>query len=158
MKEEVFFRHRVIPCGPLLKFAGESLYIKKMKPKFYTSLHSFLWSVETLIGGKYLEYQLWRDDKLVCKAEVVSWIPQFPFMPRDGLHVGPCVTMKKERGRGYYPYLLSEIVADNATKKCYMIVSPNNVSSTRGVEKAGFRPFATGFRTCMGRYVINKKV
>ena len=158
MKEEVYFRHSVIPLGPLLKSPDESLCIKKMKPKFFDSLHSFLWSVETLIGGTYLEYQLWRGDKLVCKAEVVSWIPQFPFMPKNGLHVGPCFTMKEERGRGYYPYLLSEIVADNATKDCYMIVSPKNVSSTRGVEKAGFKPFATGFRTRFGRYVINKQI
>lgn len=44
------------------------------------------------------------------------------------------MTMKDERGRGYYPYLLSKIVEDNPHKKCYMIVSPRNVPSTRGVD------------------------
>lgn len=158
MKKEIYFRHSNNPCVPLLKFSSESLRIIKVKPKLSASLHSFLWSIETLIGGTYLEYQLWRDNKIVSKAEVVSWIPQFPFMPKNGLHVGPCVTMKEERGRGYYPYLLSEIVADNATKDCYMIVSPNNLSSIRGVEKAGFEPFATGLRTSLGQYVIKKQL
>ena len=75
-------------------------------------------------------------------------------MPKKGLHVGPCVTKKDERERGYYPYLLSMIVEDNPHKKCYMIVSPKNIPSIRGVEKAGFRSFATGYRTRLGRYNI----
>ncbi len=156
MKEEVYFKHSVIPCGSLLKYPEEKLHIKTVKPRLFNSLRTFLWSIETLFGGKYLEYQLWREDKLVSKADVVTWIPQFQFMPKTGLHVGPCVTMKDERGRGYYPYLLSKIVEDNPQKRCYMIVGPKNAPSTRGVEKAGFRPFAAGYRTRWGRYVINK--
>ena len=156
MKEEVYFRHSENPNGSLLKYPEESLHIKTVAPRLFNSLHTFLWSVETLLGGKYVEYQLWRGDKIVSKAEVVSWIPQFPFMPKKGLHVGPCVTMKDERGRGYYPYLLSKIVEDNSSWECYMIVSPKNIPSTRGVEKVGFRPFATGYRTLLGRYVIHK--
>jgi hypothetical protein len=156
MNEEIYFRHSEKPNDSLLKYPEESLQLRTIKPRLFGTLHSFLWSIETLLGGTYVEYQLWRGDKLVSKAEVVSWIPQFPFMPKNGLHVGPCITMKDERGRGYYPYLLSKIVEDNSSKECYMIVSPKNVPSTRGVEKAGFRSFATGYRTRLGRYVIQK--
>lgn len=156
MNEEVYFRHSEKPNRSLLKYPEERLYIKIVKPRFFSSLHTFLWSIETLWGGRYVEYQLWRGEKLVSKAEVVSWIPQFPFMPKNGFHVGPCVTIKDERGRGYYPYLLSKIVEDNSSRECYMIVNPKNIPSTRGVEKAGFRSFATGYRTRLGRYVIHK--
>lgn len=156
MKEEVYFKHSARPQEFLLKNQEDNLCIKRIKPKVFGSLHSFLWSIETLFKGTYFEYQLWRGDNLVSKAEVVSWIPQFPFMPREGLHIGPCVTMKNERGRGYYPYLLYYIVANYSPIECYMIVSPKNIPSIRGVEKAGFRPFATGYRTRLGRYVIKK--
>lgn len=154
MREEVYFKYSVIPHDTLLKYPEEDLHISKVRPNLFGSLHAFLWSIETLFGGTYVEYQLWRGDNLVSKAEVVSWIPQFPFMPRTGLHVGPCVTKTEERGRGYYPYLLNKIVMDNSPKDCYMIVSPMNIPSTRGVEKAGFRAFARGHRTRLGRYVI----
>lgn len=154
MKEEVYFKHSISPHESLLKNQADNLCIKRIKPKVFGSLHSFLWSIETFFGGTYVEYQLWRGDKLVSKAEVVSWIPQFTFMPKTGLHIGPCVTVSDERGHGYYPYLLSHIVVDSFPKECFMIVSPNNLPSSRGVEKAGFRSFATGYKTRLGRYVI----
>lgn len=155
MKEEVFYKYDKAEKDSLLKNVNEKLMVNKVKPSWFASLHSFIWSIETLICGDYVEYQLWRDDKLVSKAEVVSWIPQFPFMPKNGLHVGPCFTIKDERGRGYYPYLLNRIVLDNPSKECYMIVSPKNIPSTKGVLKAGFRPFAKGCKTRLGRYIIN---
>lgn len=155
MKEEIYYRHSKNPDTLLLNTADEYLLVKKVKPSWFKSKRSFLWSLETLLGGTFWEYQLWRGDKLVSTADVTSWIPQLPFMPKKGLHVGPCVTMKEERGRGYYPYLLQRIVLDNPTKEFYMIVSPENISSIRGVVKAGFRPFAKGCRTRLGRYVIN---
>ena len=155
MKEEIYYKHCENPNSPLLKTKDEDLLVKIVKPSWFKSKRSFLWSIETLFGGTFREYQLWRGNKLVSTADVVSWIPQFPFMPKNSLHIGPCVTMKDERGRGYYPYLLLRIVLDNPTKKCYMIVSPKNLPSTRGVIKAGFRPFAKGHRSRFGRYVIN---
>lgn len=155
MKEEIYYRHSENPDGNLLKSLEENLCVKKVKPSWFKSRRSFLWSLETVLGGIFWEYQLWRDDKLVSSADVVSWIPQFPFMPKDGLHVGPCFTMRDERGLGYYPYLLNRIVLDNPSKECYMIVSPNNIPSTKGVFKAGFRPFAKGYRTRLGRFIIN---
>lgn len=82
MNEEIYFRHSEKNNGLLLKYPEERLYIKTVKPRLFNSLHTFLWSIETLWGGTYVESQLWRDNKLVSKAEVVSRIPQFPFMPK----------------------------------------------------------------------------
>lgn len=154
MKEEIYYIHNETPDTPLLKIVDENLFVKKVKQPLFKSKRTFLWSIGTLFGGTYWEYQLWRKDKLVCTADVVSWLPQFPFMPKKGLQIGPCVTKKDERGRGYYPHLLYRIVLDNPNKECYMIVSPKNIASTKGVIKAGFRPFAKGYKTRFGRYVI----
>ncbi len=115
-----------------------------------------LWNLFSFVNGKYNEYQLYRDDKLVSTAEVVTWLLIFPFMPRKGIHIAPCRTMPEERGKGYYSYLLRLIVEGNPEGDFYMIVNESNTASIRGVEKAGFFRFAVGKKTRFGRYVITK--
>ena len=157
MYKEVFYKFNTRSEEPLLKYWEDDLVVKRVKPRMLSSLHAFLWTIETLFFGSYVEYQLWRGDKLVSKDDVVSWIPQFAFMPKNGIHIGPCYTMKDERGHGYYPYLLDKIVNDNSLNECFMIVSPSNTPSIRGIEKAGFEKYGFGRRTRLGIYVIENK-
>ena len=157
MHKEVFYKFQKKTEIPLLKCSDDELVVKKVKPRLFSSLHAFLWTIETVFFGSYVQYQLCRGGKIVSKADVVSWIPQFVFMPKCGIHIGPCYTMLDERGHGYYPYLLDIIVNDYLPKECYMIVSPTNISSIRGIEKAGFVPFALGRRTRLGTYVIENE-
>ncbi len=79
-------------------------------------------------------------------------------MKKNGIHIGPCRTTKHERGRGFYPFLLRQIMRDNQNKVGYMIVHQNNESSIRGVMKAGFIPFAKGHSNSFKRYVIDEYI
>lgn len=101
----------------------------------------------------FFEYQILIDNQIVSKCQVVGWLPIFPFMKRNGIHIGPCETIEKHRGKGVYPYLLNLIQRD-FKNPCFMIVDENNISSIKGVEKAGFKVFANGYKTKFGRYVI----
>ena len=139
--------------GALLYEKDASLDVKVVKPHLFRDLHSFIWRFFTLFSGLYDEYQLYRGDKLASKAEVVSWLPIFSFMPFNGIHIGPCRTEEEERGKGYYPYLLSRIIESIPSKDFYMIIADNNLSSIRGVEKIGFKKYSKGRKTIMGRYV-----
>ena len=141
----------------LLKHENEQLMVKRVRPAIFGSLHNLLWRLGS-INGCYWEYQLLREGKVVSRAEVISWFPKFSFMPRQGIHIGPCRTETEERGRGYYPYLLSCIVGEQPESEYYMIVNDTNLPSIRGVEKAGFRRFAEGRKTRLGRYIITKEL
>ena len=129
------------------------------------SRHSFLWKIMSIIfaenmraGAKFCEYQLInKNNKVVSKAELVSWIPIFKFMPRKAYHIGPCFTVPKERGKGFYPYLLNCIIADNPTAEFYMIVDESNLSSIKGIQKAGFVEIGRGYKDKYGFYRLFEK-
>jgi predicted acetyltransferase len=81
-------------------------------------------------------------------------------MDRDGLHIGPCWTHPDFRGHGLYPYLLQKIIEDyqNNIDKIYIFASTSNIASQRGIEKAGGRLFAYGYKTKLGIYKISSGI
>ena len=69
-------------------------------------------------------------------------------MPRkNSIHIGPCWTDKNHRGKGIYPAVVSKICADYSQKDVYIFTDDDNISSQKGIEKVGFKPYATGFKT-----------
>lgn len=140
----------------LLKEVDDELVVRTIKPSIYNNKRKLLWKIFSLFTGFYKEYNLLRGDKFVARAEVVSWLPILGFMPKNGVHIGPCQTVEDERGKGYYPYLISRIIQDMPNNEFYMMTRAANISSIRGIEKIGFVQFATGQKTKLGRYVIVK--
>ena len=50
----------------------------------------------------------------VSSAPVLGWTERFPFMDkRDAIYIGHCKTVPEHRGKGFYPILLTRILADN---------------------------------------------
>lgn len=139
-----------------LKEVDSGLVVRTIKPSIYNNKRKFIWKTFSLFTGFYKEYNLYRGDKFVARAEVVSWLPIFGFMPKKGVHIGPCQTVEDERGKGYYPYLISRIIQDMPNNEFYMMTRAANISSIRGIEKIGFVQIATGQKTKLGRYVIVK--
>lgn len=78
------------------------------------------------------------------------------FIPSNGLHIGPCMTISSERGKGYYPALLQYIIDKNPGQEYFLIINDNNLSSIRGTLKVGFYPWARGHRTKMFRWIIDE--
>lgn len=127
--------------------------VKCVELSLFHDLHAFVWM---LLGGKVKEYQIVQDDEVVSMARVVNKIFFFPFMGRGGIHIGPCYTKEKMRGKGLYPYLLNYIIEESKMTDFYMIVSENNIPSIKGVTKVGFVPFAKGHKTFLKRFVIDE--
>ena len=66
------------------------------------------------------------------------------------------MTIKEERGKGFYPLLLQYIIEEHPERDYYMIIDENNVSSQKGVAKVNFQRFAVGHKDRWGRYVIDQ--
>lgn len=50
----------------------------------------------------------------VSSAPVLGWTVRFPVMDkRDAIYIGHCKTVPEHRGKGFYPILLTRILADN---------------------------------------------
>lgn len=81
-----------------------------------------------------------------------SWLRHdvlLPSMAGYSRHVpviGDCFTDPDYRGRGIYPYVLRYIAQDVCSRgvsdRVFVLVSPGNRSSIRGIERAGFRRIA----------------
>lgn len=150
-----YYKHIAYTKTPLLKYPYECVRVEERTPCLWKSRHAFMWRVcAGIMHLPYKEYCLLANNIVVAKAEVTGKLPIFPFMPKHGIHIGPCVTMPAYRGRGYYPYLLDYIVRLYGQENCYIMVEETNTASIRGVEKVGFNRFATGKKDIAGRYVI----
>lgn len=132
-------------------------FVRVVKPKL-NSFHSLLWTLFS--GFKFREYQLVEKETgcVVSKAEIMPKIPIFAFMQKGGIHIGPCWTNPEYRGRGFYPFLLSKIIAEQENKNIYIFCSETNISSINGIQKLSFKKFGVGRKNRLGIYVVEKYV
>lgn len=104
--------------------------------------------------GLFIEYDLIKNGIIISKAVLISKISLYEFLPKNGIHLGFCETLYRERGKGFYPLLLKYIQNDNPSLHLYMIVDCNNMASIKGIEKAGFVRYAKGTKNNKGHFVI----
>ena len=119
-----------------------------------TSLHHFLFWFFSL--GDFIEYQIWQDNTLCATAQVCGRIFIFAFMPKKyhTIHIGPCWTNPQFRRKGLYYYLLQKICFDYPDEEKYIFAHKSNLASNKGIEKAGGKPFAEGYKSKLGIYKI----
>ena len=78
---------------------------------------------------------------------------KFAFMQPDDVVIGPCWTHGDFRGRGIYPAVLGRIARDYDGTRLWIFCDEDNVSSRKGIERAGFAFAGTG-RKRLGVYSI----
>ena len=106
-------------------------------------------------------YRLLIDAAFVHKSNVFYNTHFLKTIGKFGAPViGDCHTDNAFRGKGIYPYMLVHIYREllTAHKEIYILVSPENAPSIRGIEKAGFRKVARVKTTRLGPFYLNKKV
>ena len=138
-------------------------YTIEKKSLSFNSLNNIFWRlISFMYRANIVVYQIVNHEKggVISYAYVIGPNFKFPFMKSKlDIHIGPCLTIKEERGQGLYPILLTYIVKQHPDGDKYMIVHNQNVSSMRGIAKAGFVLFAEGHRTKFTKkYAIDKFV
>lgn len=106
----------------------------------------FMTMLRNGVNRVFTEYQIIVNGRVASKAVIMSKVPIYKFMPRNGLHLGFCFTEAGFRGMGYYPLLLKYIQNQYIDKDIYMIVDEENIPSIKGIEKAGFKKFGFGIK------------
>lgn len=98
-------------------------------------LMNLFWYVITY--GKCYIYFCKDDDMQIHFTYVMRRCFKFPFLKGEDIHIGPCWTHENYRGKGIYPAVLYNVCTENKGDK-YMIIDDKNISSQKGVYKAGF--------------------
>lgn len=168
MTTYIFYRFRITSDKRIHKkqvgticVNGFTYHLKVIHPNYYNSggknfLHLLLWNILSFF--RFKEYQLIDSDgKIASYAQVMPKIIIFSFLSNKGLHIGPCYTVEKHRGRGLYPELL-KIIIQNETKNSefFIFTKTTNIASQKGIVKAGFIPYGYGRKSKFGIYRISK--
>jgi RimJ/RimL family protein N-acetyltransferase len=95
--------------------------------------------------GQMLAY---RDGTLVHRSYVFPGWFRFPFMRRTDLQIGDTWTSPAHRGQGIATAAIERILDEwAAPDRCFWyVVSSDNTSSIRAIQKAGFELAGTGQR------------
>lgn len=112
--------------------------LPNLSPTFKNKITNLYWYFITF--GRFRIYYVKAKEKIIHTSYCAPKCYKFPFMSRGDLHIGPCATDSKYRGKGIYPYVLTRIIKDYAKQNIsfYMIIEANNIPSQRGVFKVGF--------------------
>lgn len=113
------------------------------------------WYLFTL--GRYCIYYVYdENERIVHFSHVMPKIYKYAFMQKkNSIHIGPCWTHENHRGKGIYPAVLSKICTDYTQKNIYIFTKKENRASQKGIEKVGFKQFATGSKSkYLGIYKI----
>jgi len=89
--------------------------------------------------GKVKIYYIEHEKQIVHKSYCMNKNYKFTFMTKMDIHIGPCKTEEKYRGKGIYPCVIYNILKNEGFENAYMIIDSENYSSQNGVIKVGFK-------------------
>lgn len=121
----------------------------------YLKKKDYMWKILTL--GKYRKVLVLNEnDDMMHFSTVIGPNFKFPFLKRKEAEIGPCSTRIAYRGQGIYPSVLKYILGSGWYQDYYMLIEDTNLSSIRGVEKAGFVQVAKVKKNRFGQWVKMK--
>jgi hypothetical protein len=105
---------------PTLDFAIKNEQVSKNKKRFFIQ-----------VEGKVIHESFLFEKLFVLRL-----------IDKTGPTIGDCRTVEAFKGKSIYPYVINHIagveIGKHNREEVFIIVSPNNLSSIKGIEKAGF--------------------
>lgn len=90
-------------------------------------------------------YFIKDSDRIIHKSYLFAKVFLLKSINKIGPVIGDCVTVKSHRGQSIYPFVINGIakeIIENENKPVFIIVDRENLSSIKGIEKAGFSKLA----------------
>lgn len=88
------------------------------------------------------KYFIQIEDKIIHQSTLFKSIYLLQLIQKKGPTIGECFTNEEFKGKSIYPfvinYIAKDVIINNNQKEVFIIVNSDNVSSIRGIEKAGF--------------------
>lgn len=127
-----------IRCSIYTPSAKRKYRLPSEKISLKTTLVRFMFSLLTF--GRMKIFYVTDNDKIIHTSYVVPKCLKFNFLNKNDYAIGPCFTYPEYRGKGIYPNMLKVICQSCKNKDTvfYMVVDEKNISSIKGIEKAGF--------------------
>jgi len=92
------------------------------------------------------KYFIIENGQIIHSSLLFRKLNVLRLVSEKGPAIGDCVTIPEYKGKSIYPFVIRQIAAEillsKQSKKVFILVHPENTSSIRGIEKAGFRLLA----------------
>jgi len=101
--------------------------------------------VEASGNGK-TSFTIYDHGKFVHQSFLYDKVHLLKTIGKRGPAIGNCVTDAAYRGQSIYPKMICRIATEqlrNGQKEVFIIVNTDNKASIRGIEKAGFKLYAS---------------
>jgi RimJ/RimL family protein N-acetyltransferase len=121
-------------------------FIYKMDHFIDYNVSSFKYQIEKSRKKNKWCYTIKEGDTLVHTSYLYDSVFLLKLLKKNGPVIGDCYTNKQYRGQSIYPQVINKIAFETLKKgiqDVFIVVSPENISSIKGIEKAGFTKFAS---------------
>jgi len=96
-----------------------------------------------VINERKKNYFIQIKDKIIHRSSLFKSIFLLQLIQKKGPVIGECYTKEEFKGKSIYPFVINyiarESILKNNQKEVFIIVNSDNISSIRGIEKAGFK-------------------
>lgn len=126
----------------LFKISSVDLLIYSMKKstKFNVDVQNYSIQFQKIDENKS-RYFIEIDNKVIHESFTYRKLFIQKLIRTKGPTIGDCRTIDSYRGKSIYPYVINYIAnqeLEKGAEEVFINVSPSNISSIKGIEKAGF--------------------
>jgi len=95
------------------------------------------------VNGNKKKFFIVDNEKTIHQSFLFRKLFLLRIINKKGPAIGECVTIPEYKGKSIYPFVINYIAREELTKnnqkEVFIIVNTDNISSIKGIEKAGFR-------------------
>lgn len=127
---------------PYLKVKKIDVLIYYMTPDFITSFPSLDYQIDRQeVDSNKTKFSITIDKICIHKSFLFKKLNILRLIHKKGPTIGDCVTIPEYKGKSIYPFVINYIANEvlKETNEVFIIVNSDNLSSIRGIEKAGFK-------------------
>ena len=121
-------------------------FIYKMSHFIEYKAPNFKYQIEKSRKKNRWCYTIKEGNTLVHVSYLYDSVFLLKLLEKNGPVIGDCHTNRQFRGQSIYPKVINKIALETLRegfKEVFIVVNPENSSSIKGIEKAGFIKFAS---------------
>lgn len=131
----------------LLKPVSIDVLIYRMTIQDYKEFENLNYKIEKrIISKNKKQFFIIDNDKVIHKSNLFKKVFLLKIIHKKGPVIGDCMTINEYKGKSIYPFVINYIayqeLVHNNKKEIFVIVNKENISSIKGIEKAGYKLYA----------------
>lgn len=127
---------------PYLKIKKIDVLLYSMTNDLFVQFQPLNFKIENeKVDSAKTKYFIRINDQIIHKSFLFKELNLLKVVNKKGPAIGECSTINEYKGKSIYPFVINYIAKEvlKMNKEVFIIVNTDNISSIRGIEKAGFK-------------------